>query len=145
MRRRCFDFLDRARKVLVEWVQEITELLHTSEGEEQQKRMTERILDLALSCYATFDIDECHLVSIFSSARNVSIAAESAVTIYDRCPAINESRDASMAARMAHFARCSRSIESTLRGRILIDSSGIDIAIRHLWSGYEPSGKWSAM
>ena len=63
-------FLDRARKVLVEWIQDVTELLYTSDGEEQQKIMAARILDLSLSCYATFDIDECHLASIFSSAQN---------------------------------------------------------------------------
>ncbi|KAL2060399.1 hypothetical protein VTL71DRAFT_9429 [Oculimacula yallundae] len=143
--RRCFKFLDRARKVLLEWIRDVTALLHTSDGEEGQKKFAARILDLALSCHATFDIDECHLASIFPSPQNVSIAIECAVTVYDRCPPANEGRDASMAARMAQFVRCSRSIESTLREQILTGGSGIDIAIDRLWSGYEPSGKWTAM
>ena len=132
-------------KVLLEWVKDITGLLHTSDTEEEQKILAARILDLALSCYATFDIDECHLTSIFSSLKNVSIAIECAVTVYDRCPAANEGRDASIDARMAQFVRCSRSIELTSREHILTGASGIDITIDRLWSGYEPSGKWTVM
>lgn len=138
----CFKLFDRIRNVVMGWIYEVFEILHSTEEETELRTLALRILDLALTCHATFDVDARHLPKTFEATLKVSILIECAINIHDRYPANNDGIDESLnsqLSRRAHF------LESALQIRILADHEGIDSAIRRLWSAYESSTGWSAL
>ncbi|KAK0127299.1 hypothetical protein ONS96_006849 [Cadophora gregata f. sp. sojae] len=141
----CFEFLDRARNVVMGWMYEVLDLLHSTEEESELKKLALRILDLALTCHATFDADARHLPKTLESALNVSILIECAINIRDRRPANNDDLDESLVSQLGRLNRRAQLLEPALRHRILSDCQGIDDAISRLWSAYSRSGGWSAL
>ena len=141
----CFKFLDRTRNIVMGWIYEVVEILHSTEKENELRTLAFRILDLALTCHATFDVDARHLPKTLESSQNVSILIECAINIHDSYPANNNCVDESLKSQLRTFQRRAHYLEPALQIRILADAQGINSAVRRLWSAYESSAGWSAL
>jgi hypothetical protein len=103
--------------------------------------MNSRCLDLALSCHATYDVDENDLKVILSDTENVAAVIECAIVIRDRCPTSQDNASSLTKALQRRFILTSHRMESVLRSFLISNSDGINKAILRLWTGYE-SGKF---
>ena len=48
------------------------------------------VLEMALTCHGTFDIDQDHLPAMLSSSEDVAVITECCIIIHDHCPAVTQ-------------------------------------------------------
>jgi hypothetical protein len=142
---RSFRLLERIRIITLCWTREVTDLIHETEGEDELKRLGSRALDLALTCYETFDVEIDHLSSMLMLGENAPILIECMITVRGRCSSSWKGVSPSLETRLESFLRRCVFTETTLRAYILSNPAGIDLAINQLWSTYKPSTGWTAL
>jgi hypothetical protein len=142
---RCFLLLRRAREVTLRWTREVGQLLHESEDAEESKTLNIRVLEMALTCHGTFNVDRCHVSEMLSSVEDVAAITECSITVHDRCPAVTENLPQAVKTLLQGFMRLSQLLEPALRARILADQRSIDLTVHQLWAGYRPGIPWTAL
>jgi hypothetical protein len=142
---RSFKLLERIRIITLCWTREVTELMHGMECEKELKPLGIRALDLALTCYGTFDVELDHFSAMLILGENVSILIECMVTVRDRCPMSLRDLTPLLGMRLEKFFRRCVYTETTLREFILKNPTGADRAISQLWGAYKPSSGWTAL
>lgn len=142
IRDRCLKFLQKARYIAVEWLRVVVKLLHDSSDVGEMDYLTLRVLDLALICHCTFDIDPRQLPSLLSSADNIAILIETATIVNDRWPVSEGALTTLTRELLRRFSRTSHALETTLKNQIIASADGLDQAVGRLWSGYEPGTPW---
>lgn len=142
---RCLLLLRKAREVTLRWTREVGQLLHESEDAEELKTLNLRVLEMALTCHGTYDVDRHHISEMLSSVEDIAVVTECSILVHDRCPALVESLPQSVKTLMQRFMRLSHLLEPALRESILADRRGIDHTIHQLWEGYRPGSFWKAL
>jgi hypothetical protein len=143
--KRCYLFLKEARRISLQWTRELGQLLHEEQDVEELRKLNSRVLEMALICHGTFDVDEIHLSTLLQSSEDVAIVIECCITIHDRCPATTKDLSECLKTLLQRFERLSHLLEKMLRSKILQDRSGIDSTILRVWTGYRPGCSWTAL
>jgi hypothetical protein len=142
---RCYLYLKRARIVALQWARDVGGLLHEEEDVEQLNLLNLRLLEMALTCHGTFDVDESHIPALINSSEDIAIVIECCIIIHDRCPVIIQQLPQPLERLQRRYERLSHFLESPSRGQILQDRAGIDNTIRRVWSAYRPGCPWTAL
>ena len=119
--------------------------MHETPNEDEARMLSIRTLELALTCFITFDVDSYNLPHILSSKEALAIATHCSIVISDRCPVETDKLPAHIAALLRRFRRLSHLMEPFLRKQILADPDGIHITVRELWTVYESGTPWVAL
>lgn len=142
----CFGLLRRARAILLRWSRELGQSLQKGqENEEELARLNRRILEMALTCYGTFDVDLSHLPYLIGSDEDVADATECSVIIHDRCPAAIDELPSSIKVLLRRHRRLACLLEPTLRDKITKTPNGLNSTVGRLWMGYKPGSSWKAL
>lgn len=139
---KCLEFLLRCRRISLEWIHGLRDMLQREGAEENLAALRTRLLEIALICHGTFDIDATYLEAALSIPENQSIAIECSITIHDHCPPITNTLPDAVLSLLKRYHYIVYCLEPLLRYRILEDSTTIDNAIHRIWSGYEPGMQW---
>ena len=145
VREGCFQFLRRARETSFLWTRELGEKLQEGQEERELKVLHARMLEMALTCYGTFDVDPRYLPLLLKSEDDTAVLTECAIIVHDRCPAVIHDLPASIKPLLRRHERLSSHFEPLLRRRVLKGCTGLDRAIRRLWSGYVRGSLWKAL
>ena len=141
----CFHFLREARAISLRWTREVGQKLQEGQQEAEQKNLNARTLEMALTCYGTFDVDSHHLPALLERDEDVAVVTECSITVHDRCPVVEDDLCAPMKTLLQRYRRLSCVLEPFLRKRILEIRNGLDITIGRLWAGYVSGSPWSAL
>ncbi|TVY17756.1 hypothetical protein LARI1_G004515 [Lachnellula arida] len=142
VRDRCLKFLQKARYITIEWLRVVVKLLHDSSDVGEMDYLTLRVLELALICHCTFDIDPRQLPSLLSSVDNIAILIETAAIVNDRWPVSEGALTTLTRELLRRFSRTSHALEPTLKHQIIASPDGINQAVGRMWAGYEPGTPW---
>ena len=142
---RCHSFMKRARRISISWMRDVACLLQDEQEEGRIKELNLRLIELALTCHGTFDVDDDHVSSILRSEESMSILIECCITLHDRCPISIAALPVELRALLRRFKILSHSLEGRTRQQILVDRDGIDMAIKRLWNGYRKGGPWTVL
>ena len=145
VRDRCHDFLKRARKVSILWMRDVASLIQDEQEESQIRELDLRLLELALTCHETFNVDDENLDAVLGSVEAMPILIECCITFHDRCRTSTPTLPASMRALIRRFRVSAHRLEDKVRQNILSDRASIDVAIKRLWSGYCKGNSWTAL
>jgi len=141
----CSRFLRRARAISLGWTRELGQKLQEGQEEEELKNLNALTLEMALTCYGTFDIDPHHLHYLFKSDEDIAVATECSIIVHDRCPAVIDNLPAPIKALLRRHWRLSCHLEPLLRKWILEVRGGLDSTVVRLWAGYKPGSSWTAL
>ena len=141
----CYHFLRRARIISLHWTRELGQKVQEGQKEEELKTLNARTLEMALTCYGTFDVDP-HLIShILESDEDIAVVTECSITVHDRCPVVTDDLAAPIKMLLRRYWRLSCVLEPLLRKRILRACTGLDRTIGRLWAGYVPGSPWTTL
>ena len=141
----CYLFLRRARKITLQWTRDVGQLLHEGQGAEELKTLNLRVLEMALTCHGTFDVDKHHLSALLGSEDDIATITECFITVHDRCPAVTEFLPQFLKTQLQRYERLCHFLESALRIQILAQPGGLDTTVRRAWAGYHPGSSWATM
>ena len=145
VRKGCSRFLRRVRAISLRWTRELARKLQEGWKEEELKNLNARMLEMALTCHETFDIDPHHLPDLLKSDEDIAVVTECSVIVHDRCPVLTGDLPASVKTLLQRYWRLSYVLEPLLRKRILEIRSGLDSTVGRLWAGYVPGSPWTAL
>jgi len=141
----CFRFLRRARAISLRWTRQVGQKLQEEQKEEELRNLNARTLEMALTCYGTFDVDPHHLHDLLEREEDIAVVTECSIIIHDRCPVVVEDQPALISSLLHRYRRLSCVLEPLLRQRILEARSGLDRTINRLWAGYVSGSSWRAL
>ena len=101
-------------------------------------RIQRQACEMAAICRSTYDVDSgAHLTRLLSSCQDASVLVECAMVIHRNTPPSGFGKSFPDLQRLLdRDRRLSHHLESTLGNCILADKSGLDMAIRSVWSDY---------
>ena len=145
VRKGCCQFLRRVRAISLSWTRELSQTLQREQKEDEVKVLSIRLLEMALTCHATFDVDVGHLPELLCLDEDIAVVTECAIIVHDRAPLEVEGLPAPIRTLLRRYWRLSHLLEPLLRQGILENRKGIDITIRRLWTGYQPGSSWASL
>ncbi|KAI9728103.1 MAG: hypothetical protein M1834_007819 [Cirrosporium novae-zelandiae] len=141
---RCLHFLRMSQNVILNWMHDLIHKLHKSQEEKRSKDLNVLLLEIALTCSQTFDIDIHHLYSLLRSEEEFATATECFIIVHGRCPTVTDGLPCFMQTLLKRHKRLLHRIEPFLRHQLSALSAGLDKTVKLLWAGYESSGSWTA-
>jgi hypothetical protein len=141
----CLSFLNKARHVTVNWMQDLLMRLCDCENEEQSDIWASLLLEISLTCVATFDIDDQYIPMLLSNELELSILTECSITVNDLGPTISTELPNSTKRLLWQYTRTLHRMESVLMEIIIQAPSGLDKSIQKLWSSYKVGNGWTAI
>jgi hypothetical protein len=144
IQQRCLEFLGRARRISLTWARSVCQLLR-SDAAVEFKPLNNQVIELALTCQMTFEVEVHHLSNIFENAQDVAAFIEIASIIHHQRNVSKEPLSPVMTFLHGRSTRLYHRAESLLRRSIVADSGGVNHAIRQLWHGYSSESSWTAL
>ena len=141
----CYLFLRRARQVTLHWTRDVGQLLHEGQDAEELKTLNLRVLQMALTCHSTFNVDKHHLSALLNSSEDIAVVTECSIVIHDRCPAVTEQLPRALKTMLQRHEKLCHMLEPIMREKILAERGGIDSALRLVWAGYRPERPWATV
>jgi hypothetical protein len=141
----CYFFLRRARQVTLEWTRDVGQLLHEAEDVEELKILNLRVLEMALTCHSTFNVDKDHLSALLNSEDDIAVVTECSIIVHDRCPAVTDCLPRAVKTMLERHEKLCHLLEPILSKNILAERRGIDSTLRRVWAGYCPGRPWAAV
>ena len=145
LREGCFHFLQKARAISLRWTREVGQKLQEGQQNAEQKNLNERMLEMALTCYGTFDVDSHHIPALLERDEDIAVMTECSIIVHDQCPVVGDNLCTPLRTLLQRYRRLSCVLEPILRKRILEVRNGLDITIGRLWAGYVSGSAWSAL
>ena len=149
---RACDLLRRARGITLRWTRLLAGLLQKATQRGEIMALRSRVLTLAATCRATYDVDTADLSRVLYSDDDVAAVVECAIIIQRNTPRQYDGLSDWTRRLLERDRRLSIELECDLRNLILRGGNGID---RSIWStGYQytpgthwgvrptPSGRW---
>ena len=129
---------------MLRWTRKLGQKLQEGQ-EEELKTLNARMLEMALTCHGTFNIDPHHLPYLLKSDKDIAVVAECSIIVHDRCPAATDNLPALIKTLLRQYWRLLHTLEPLLHERILEVRNGLDSTVSQLWAGYAPGSPWMAL
>ena len=146
VKRKASALLRRARTITLKWTRQVAALANTVKQSERDnlRAVRSRILVLAATCRATYDVDYDHLSSILSSDDDVATAVECSIMIQRNTPPRSTELPEWVCRLLERNRRLSSELESELRKLILASDNGINRAISQTGYSFTCGTNWSS-
>ena len=142
VRREAVDLLRRARSITLGWTREVVELAGKQIDQDNLRTLRSRILMLAATCRATYDVDPADLSGMLSSDDDVATAVECAIMIQRNTPPGNAMLSEWTCRLLERDRRLSSELEPELQKLILASNNGINTAIIQTGYSFTPGTRW---
>jgi hypothetical protein len=141
---RCLAWLKNARKVALDWLNNLQSKVRSSTDHKQRLDLMSRATEVGLLCTSTFDVDEIHLDRILSLPREVSVLIQSSIVVQENQDNVTSEHSHLLRAMMQAWRSLHFRILPVLRDGILHQNlqEGLNEALKLSWSGFEP-GRWT--
>ncbi|KAI0321334.1 hypothetical protein OF83DRAFT_346661 [Amylostereum chailletii] len=146
--RQAYIFMRKARDVTYQWMHNLADELQSVMDQQRLSEFQSRLCDVAATCRATYDVDDKHLASLFSSRGDVAQFLECSATLNDNAPPLANKVDQALKAVLNRDRRLAHYLERTLERKLNNDwgSPILKQAITAVWPGYRPrSSSWEAL
>jgi len=141
---RCLAWLEDARKVTLDWLNNLQSKARSSTDHKQRLDLMSLATEVALLCISTFDVDEIHLNRILSLPRKASVLIQSSIVVQQNQDNVTSEHSHLLRAMMQAWRSLHFRILPVLRDGILHRNlqEGLNEALKLSWSGFEP-GLWT--
>ena len=144
VKRKANYLLRRARSITLDWTRQVVELAGKQIDQDNLRVLRSRILILAATCRATYDVDHTDLSSILSSDSDVATAVRCAIMIQRNTGTLpgNVALSEWTCRLLERDQRLSSELEPELRKLILASNNGINTAIIQTGYSFTPGTRW---
>ena len=146
MQHSAYALLRKARSVTYKWMREIVYNLQNTIDDDDCKELQIRACEMAATCRATFDVDPgVHLDALLHSSTDVAILVECTIRIHDNTPPNLHDTSLDFQKLLHRDRRLSHLLELPVTQLIHAERSGLDNAIKSVWSEYCPGEGWQQL
>ncbi|KAH0338328.1 hypothetical protein KCU81_g7698, partial [Aureobasidium melanogenum] len=132
----CLQLLRRARRVALDWCQQIELHIYQTPGNEEiQNDGVKRILLAALLCYSTFDVEDQYIEQLLNSAEDLALAIEAQSIVCDNTPSDNTALCLLLRQSLVGHLKIAHKLEPRIHGILRQHGAGITSAVQKIWNG----------
>ncbi|RPA82425.1 hypothetical protein BJ508DRAFT_325423 [Ascobolus immersus RN42] len=148
IKKRSHAVLSRCRGYVLGWTRDLRRRLRTTENDTEADELRLKVVELAMICAQSFDVDDIDLWYLFeNSDLDVAAYLECAAMVHDNLPAEDKTRSPAFECLYRRHMRLRDRAAPILRQlprRLLF--SGLDIAVKNLWELYDPAeASWTIL
>ena len=138
--------LQKIRAVAYSWTEILGQVIHDTTAPEVLPRLQQRRLKSAILCKVTFDVDESDLPNLLATANDVYTWILCSNTVQENTGNNGVELGRDLGSLLLRDKNLSHRLFRCVRSLINHGSQeGLNKAIRHIWSGFEPtSAGWTA-
>ncbi|KAH7245149.1 hypothetical protein BKA59DRAFT_418054, partial [Fusarium tricinctum] len=136
--------LSECRKISHHWLLILIRKVQDTADDMQRKEFSESVLDVAMICVQTFNVDERHLEEILGDSKQASLLVESSIVINNTTLANNKAQRSLqriMDDRTHYTLHRTRSI--LVHEVISRSNTCVDLAIKRSWPDFSRTTDWS--
>ena len=126
-------------------MREVAQLLDQSQNLDDVSDMNVRLLEMALTCHGTFEVERCDAPEVFGSYENLAIYIECSVMVHDHSLAVEDKLPEPIQTLLHLFAKRAHVLERYVRHSCLMNQQCLHDTVHRIWSGYRSNGVWSAL
>jgi hypothetical protein len=121
---RCSLYLATVRSITFNWVNKIRKGVQNSNDRDQRMTMFSKIVEIALNCVNTFDVENNHLVNLLTTPTEASIFIQSCITIQEHSSTSPQEQDPLRFIMLERWEKLSVRACEILKLEILANHSG---------------------
>ncbi|KAL9602747.1 MAG: hypothetical protein Q9219_001590 [cf. Caloplaca sp. 3 TL-2023] len=138
----ALELLRYCRITVFAWMTELSETLRTTTSADQIRSIRRSLVQAALLCKMTFDVDAEHLPQVMSSSDDVYYWTTSAMLVHDNTPAQEYDLPTNLRLFILRDRKLSHSVLKHLQSLLTTsDNAGLDRSVMRAWSAYSYSAK----
>ena len=139
--------LQKIRAVAYSWTEILGQIIRDTTAPEVFLRLQQRRFKSAILCKMTFDVDELDLPNVLATANDVYTWIICSNTVQENTGNNGVDLKGDLGSLLLRDKNLSHRLFRHVRSLIIHGSQeGLDRAIRHIWSGFEPtSAGWTAL
>jgi hypothetical protein len=137
------DLIDECRAVSYRWLAIVLERAQTTTDEAHRKGLLGAVLNIALVCVDSFNVDEYFLAKVLTDSDRASILLECSVIIHNNTPVqipTDEPLQNALFDRWRHTMYRARDV---LVGQSALANSCFNIAVKRCWPAFVPVSNWA--
>jgi hypothetical protein len=144
---RAYILLRNVRTVTHRWVGQLCSKLDVAQDETSRANLRHQLCSLAATCISTFDVCVEHVPNVFSTDDDLAIVMQCAVIVHDNIPLIRDDVSHFLNRTLNRHHRLLHVLEKVFLEALRSNSSGFDLALSRLWSGYrrQSSSTWRVL
>ncbi|KAG1812365.1 hypothetical protein EV424DRAFT_1491608 [Suillus variegatus] len=134
------------RRIRTETFMLLTQLSEKTQASDEtvSRDLQGRVLDMAVTCRSTFDVDGSASL-LLRSHDDIKVFVYCAVMIYDNTPNQLDNLSQYSKLLLERDKRCCHALESTIRQYAEFHREGLDLAMAKIWGSYRPGTSWRAL
>ncbi|KAG1873394.1 hypothetical protein C8R48DRAFT_769831 [Suillus tomentosus] len=141
---RGYSLLRRIRTATFTLLTQLSEKMQAGNDETDSRDLQGRVLDMAVTCRSTFDVDGDTSL-LLTSNDDIKVFAYCAVMIYDNTPSQLDNLPQHSKLLLERDRRCCHALEPVIRRYGEFYRKGLDYAVAKNWSSYRPGTPWRAL
>lgn len=143
---KCLIYLDKARKISLQWLHNIKQRIQTSTDDRQRSELCSRAVEISLVCASTFDIDQSFVDELLQDASAASILLQCSIVIQQSKDTTSSDHDLLYRSMLQAWRSLVYRVTPALTTEITFHGSTcLDDAVTDTWSAFSPSGPWKAL
>ncbi|RFN48648.1 hypothetical protein FIE12Z_7114 [Fusarium flagelliforme] len=136
--------LSRCRNISYQWLLTLIRKVQDTADEMQRKELLESVLDIAMICLQTFDVDDCHLMEILRDSEKASVLVECSMAIYNATPTKNKAQSPLQCIMEDRTQQTLHRVRSDLVYEVVLRKNEcLDLAIKRNWPDFSRTTEWS--
>ncbi|KAG1902165.1 uncharacterized protein F5891DRAFT_1172225 [Suillus fuscotomentosus] len=134
------------RRIRTETFMLLTQLSENTQARDEtvSRDLQGRVLDMAVTCRSTFDVDGSASL-LLTSHDDIKVFVYCAVMIYDNTPNQLDNLPQYSKLLLERDKRCCHALESTIHQYAEFHREGLDLAMAKIWGSYRPGTSWRAL
>jgi hypothetical protein len=143
---KCLLYLEKARKISLQWLHNIRQRIHTSTDNRQRSELCSRAVEISLVCASTFDVDQSFVDELLKDASAASILLQCSIVIQQSKDTTSSDHDLLYRSMLQAWRSLVYRVTPTLTTEITLHGSTcLDDAVTVTWSSFNPSSPWKAL
>ncbi|CAG7558102.1 unnamed protein product [Fusarium equiseti] len=136
--------LSHCRNISYQWLLTLIRKVQDTADDMQREELLESVLDIAMICLQTFDVDDWHLMEILRDSKQASVSVECSMAIYNATPTKNRAQSPLHCIMEDRTQQTLHRIRSDLVYQVLLRRNEcLDLAIKRNWPDFSRTADWT--
>jgi len=147
IKERSLTFLHEVRQVCTTWLERLRQRIATTTNSEQATDLYSRVLEVALLCCSTFDVEDVFLEDVFRRPHAIATLLRCSITIRENHLSAIPEFASIHNTMLQNWRVLSLRMFPRLHRHILLDGEDLSDAISATWAAFDPSTetKWTIL
>jgi hypothetical protein len=136
---RSLRYLTELRLVFMAWLQRLKQRAASTTNSKQRTDLYSRLIELALLCYSTFDVEETFFDIIFGQPGAISALIQCSIVIRENQETAKPEFEAIHNVMLQDWRTLSSRLFPRLHQYVLLDSEDLNEAVSATWAAFRPT------